>query len=263
MSQIREAETWGVPLSSSQNEKITNGLRTGISALFAAERQEHFVAPPVISRATSERSGYPKSFPHLLGTVSGEEGATDLVLTSAACHHLYPLMEGHVLDGPRCLSVEATCYRGEQTSEPGRLRSFRMYEVVRFGQPGAVEKWRDRALRAAEGWLSSLGLSTHTVPATDPFFGSTGEFLAHTQREQQLKWEITACVANGLRQAIASANYHKEHFGEAFKVSNTDGSATHSACVAFGLDRIILALQDVHGEEISQWPAGVRARLSL
>ncbi|MFF4588395.1 hypothetical protein [Streptomyces sp. NPDC001388] len=262
------SETQGVSLSSGENEKIVDGLRRGIGALFVTERQEHFAAPPVISRSTSERAGYPASFPHLLGSVHGspdgsEPTATDLVLTSAACHHLYPLLAGEVLGAPTCLSVEAACYREEKTFETGRLRSFRMYEVVRFGQPSAVERWRDRALGSAGRWLTDLGLSTRTVPASDPFFGSSGDFLGRAQREQQLKWEITARLTDDLPQAIASANYHKEHFGEAFDISNTDGSHTHSACMAFGLDRIVLALRHEHGADSSQWPTAVRARLAL
>jgi seryl-tRNA synthetase len=273
LSHIREVEegtskTRGVLLSSGENERIVDGLRRTIGALFAEGRQEHFTAPPVISRTTSERAGYPASFPHLLGSVHGSEDGgeptpTGLVLTSAACHHLYPLLSGDVLDGPACLSVEAACYRDEKTFETGRLRSFRMYEVVRFGQPGAVERWRDRALRSADEWLSGLGLSTRTVPASDPFFGKSGDFLSLAQRRQQLKWEITAHVADDLPQAIASANYHKEHFGEAFDITNTDGSATHSACMAFGLDRIVLALRQEHGADSAQWPTSVRARLAL
>ncbi|WP_280701432.1 aminoacyl--tRNA ligase-related protein [Kitasatospora sp. GP82] len=273
MSHIRgledgTSEIRGVVLSSSANEKIVDGLRRGIGALFAGDREEHFVATPVISRRTSERAGYPTTFPQLLGAVHGsqdgdEPTATDLVLTSAACHHLYPLLAGKVLGAPTCLSVEATCYRGEKTYETGRLRSFRMYEVVRFGQAGAVEQWRDRALRSADQWLSGLGLSTRVVQASDPFFGRTGDFLARTQREQQLKWEITAELTEDLSQAIASANYHKEYFGEAFEITNTDGSETHSACLAFGLDRITLALRHAHGVDTSDWPLAVRANLAL
>jgi hypothetical protein len=58
-------------------------------------------------------------------------------------------------------------------------------------------------------------------------------------------------------QAIASANYHKEHFGEVFEFT-AGGAVGHTACTAFGLERIALALIAVHGPAPERWPAGAR-----
>ncbi len=85
-----------------------------VSALVTSRRDpdtEVLRFPPVMSRRQLAKSGYLKSFPHLLGCVSclhGEEAdiralvetanwsdklvATDLVLTPAACYPLYPLV---------------------------------------------------------------------------------------------------------------------------------------------------------------------------
>src|SRR3954464_11967128 len=90
----------------------------GLTALITRNRPlgtEVLRFPPVMSRALLEKSGYLKSFPHLLGCVSsmtgteakiralvegradGQEGvdalaATDLVLTPAACYQVYPII---------------------------------------------------------------------------------------------------------------------------------------------------------------------------
>src|SRR6202042_3918090 len=92
------------------------GIVEALAALISRHREpqaEVYRFPPVMSRALVEKSGYLKSFPHLLGCVSclhgGEKAiralvdshgpdwvkglaATDLVLTPAACYPLYPLV---------------------------------------------------------------------------------------------------------------------------------------------------------------------------
>ncbi|MEU9303153.1 hypothetical protein [Streptomyces sp. NPDC048269] len=262
------AEAPGVALTPRRDGHVLDGLRAGLATLFGAETEEHYGAPPVIARTTLDLAGYPQSFPQLLGTVHGNPdggvpGPTDLALTSAACHHLYPLVAGEKITGERSLSVEASCYRGEATSETGRLRSFRMYEVVRFGAPDAVERWRDEVLELADGWLGGLGMATRVIAASDPFFGRPGRLVAAVQRAEELKWEVTAELADGLVQSIASANWHKEHFGEAFGFRLADGSVGHSACLAFGLDRIVIALRHRHGDDLESWPRPVRRALGL
>src|SRR5689334_25251117 len=90
----------------------------GLTALITRKRPdgaEVLRFPPVMSRALLEKSGYLKSFPHLLGCVSSLTGteskiralvdgraggqewveglaATDLVLTPAACYQVYPIV---------------------------------------------------------------------------------------------------------------------------------------------------------------------------
>ncbi|MFD6530905.1 phosphopantetheine-binding protein [Streptomyces sp. NPDC060184] len=258
----------GVEMTSRADESVLDGLRASLARLFAHEVDDHYTAPPVIARSVSERAGYPSSFPHLLGEVHGAlpgsgTGPSDLVLTSAACHHLYPLISEEWRKELGCLSVEAACYRGEATAETGRLRSFRMYEIVRWGAPDDIAMWRHRALSIAESWLRDLGLSIERAAANDPFFGSAGRYLASAQQSEQLKWEMLADVDDGVNQAVASVNYHKDHFGEAFGLARPDGSVGHSACLAFGLDRLLLALKQRYGSQIPAWPETIRARLEL
>jgi hypothetical protein len=37
----------------------------------------------------------------------------------------------------------------------------------------------------------------------------------------------------------------------------------HTGCVAFGMDRLALALFATHGLDTESWPAGVRAALAM
>ena len=73
---------------------------------------------------------------------------------------------------------------------------------------------------------------------------------------QELKFELRVPVAENLVQAIASANFHKDHFGEAFDFT-VDGAVGNTACMAFGMERVAFALTHRHGNDPEQWPADV------
>ena len=52
----------------------------------------------------------------------------------------------------------------------------------------------------------------------------------------------------------------KDKFGETFGFT-CGGAVGHTACMAFGLERVALALVNVHGPDPRRWPAGVTAKL--
>ncbi|MFJ5921875.1 hypothetical protein ACIQF6_04600 [Kitasatospora sp. NPDC092948] len=274
----------GVQLQPAAYEKLHEALRGAIARLAVDEPFERLVVPPVISRATIERAGYVASFPHLLGTVHSYTGSaadwrqlapmvaesgpwhaqqtvSDLVLLPAACYPVYATLTGQDLDRPARFSVEAQCFRQEATAEPGRLRTFRMAELVTAGTPAHCLDWREHWLQRVADWLETLGLKPSIDLADDPFFGGGRRLYQAAQRAQELKFELRVPVAEGLVQAIASANIHKDHFGEAFAFT-ADGAPGHTACTAFGLDRIALALLHAHGPRPTDWPEDIRTALN-
>jgi seryl-tRNA synthetase len=87
--------------------------------------------------------------------------------------------------------------------------------------------------------------------------------LASGQRDKNLKYEITSPISGDTPGAIASSNYHEDHFGVNFNIRLTNGQPAHSSCIGFGLERIALALLLVHGISLEKWPAEVRESLSL
>lgn len=274
----------GVYLYPATFERIVALLGTGIDALAAGADYTRLHVPPVIARATIEHAGYVTTFPQLLGTVHSFAGTprewarlapladgsgdwhqaqtiSDLVLLPAACYPVYATLTGQDLAAaPALFHVDATCFRQEASAEPGRLRSFRMTELVTAGSPEHCVEWRAGWLDRIPAWLGSLGLDVSVVVADDPFFGPGRKLYAAAQRMQELKFEFTAAVAPGLRQAIASANLHKDHFGEGYGFRSGDGPG-HTSCMAFGLERIALALIEVHGPDPADWPAEVLAVL--
>ncbi len=274
----------GISVGNQVFEHVVAGLRSALLDLAAPQQVVALGVPPVVSRALLERFGYIDGFPNLVGTVHSFTGDTarwnelqaaraedgtpwyddqlisEVALLPATCHHVYPMVEGEDLPEPVVLTAEAYCYRHEGTQERGRLRSFRMREFVRLGSPDDCLKWRDEWVERQRAWLTDLGLDVAVEPASDPFFGTAARLMRATQREQELKWEMRVPVGDGLVQAVASSNYHKEHFGEPFAIK-VASEAAHSACAAFGLERIALALLAAHGTDPTAWPTVVRARL--
>jgi seryl-tRNA synthetase len=61
--------------------------------------------------------------------------------------------------------------------------------------------------------------------------------------------------------AVASCNRHTDHLTAKFDIAASGGALAHSACTAFGLDRIVLALFAAHGLDSGRWPDDVCRRL--
>jgi seryl-tRNA synthetase len=274
----------GVHLYPESFERIIALLGTGIDRLAADAAYTRLHIPPVIARATIEHAGYVNTFPQLLGTVHSFAGTprewarlapladgsgdwhvqqqiSDLVLLPAACYPVYDTLTGQdLLAAPARFHVDATCFRQEASAEPGRLRSFRMTELVTAGSPEHCQAWRAGWVDRIPRWLTALGLDNSVEVADDPFFGPGRTLYAAAQRLQELKLEFTAPVAPGVVQAIASANLHKDHFGEAYGFRAGD-EVGHTSCMAFGLERIALALINAHGADPDGWPAPVLSTL--
>lgn len=279
-------EAPGVLLYPEAFETIVAMLRAGITRL-AADDPAPFLRlaiPPVISRRTIERAGYVASFPHLLGTVHSYAGdakrwgklapeaveggewyvdqqISDLVLLPAACYPTYATLTGRDLEAPARFHVEGNCFRQEATSETGRLRTFRMVELVTAGDEEHCVAWRERWLDRVGEWLESMSLKVAIEEADDPFFGPGKKLYQAAQRMQKLKFELRVPVDGDLVQAVASANYHKDHFGEAFGFT-AGGVVGQTACTAFGIERIALALINAHGPRPDRWPASLAAALN-
>jgi hypothetical protein len=130
------------------------------------------------------------------------------------------------------------------------------------GEPDRAQLHRDGGLERGLELLGKLGLDVEAVPANDPFFGRLGTMLAANQLDEALKMEIVTPVCSKERPtAIMSANCHRDHFGVPFGIADASGGTAHSACVAFGVDRVTLALLKTHGIDPTSWPPDVRGLL--
>ena len=60
-----------------------------------------------------------------------------------------------------------------------------------------------------------------------------------------------------------SFNYHRDHFGKVWNIADVTGELAHTSCVAFGIDRLTMALFARHGADPGKWPERVRRALAL
>jgi len=271
---------------------LYEGVLEALAALISTYRPvgaEVLRFPPVMSRRQLEKHGYLKSFPNLLGCVSclgGDEReirgvverfedggdwttsleAADLVLAPAACYPVYPLAaaRGAVPAGGLIFDVACDCFRREPSRDIDRFQSFRMREYVCIGSPLQIQDFREQWIDRAKGIAERLGLPYTIELASDPFFGRGGQLVAISQVQQALKFELLVPVrSEDQPTACMSFNYHLEHFGETWGLSDAAGEVSHTGCVAFGMDRLTVAMFATHGVDIEQWPAAVREALKV
>jgi seryl-tRNA synthetase len=252
-------------------------------------RAEVLRFPPVMSRRQLEKSGYLQSFPNLLGcvcTLHGSEreiraaadshgtggdwtksvSASDLVLSPAACYPVYPLAaaRGRMAAEGLIFDVAADCFRHEPSRALNRLQSFRMREYVRIGAPQDINVFRDQWMERAKRLAEELALPCTLDVASDPFFGRVGQVMAVSQRQQSLKFELLIPYYPGATPtACMSFNCHREHFGQVWGIIGAAGEPAHTGCVAFGMDRLAVALFCIHGLEVAKWPGSVRRALTF
>jgi seryl-tRNA synthetase len=88
--------------------------------------------------------------------------------------------------------------------------------------------------------------------------------MAVAQIQQALKFELLIPVrAEDSPTACMSFNYHRDHFGVTWGLYDHAGDVAHTGCIAFGMDRLAVALFRTHGLDPQAWPAKVKVALSL
>jgi len=268
-------------------EDVRERIDALVSRAAEPDGSERLRFPPLLPRRYLEATGYLKSFPHLAGTIFAFDGSeedaaeqeeragrhedwsefqtmTDLVLVPAACYPVYPAIAARGPLPPGGITVDAGgayVFRCEPSGDPARLQMFHQREMVRIGDPEAVAAWRETWCERAVDVLQRVGLEPKLQVATDPFFGRPGRMLAAHQRAQELKFEVQIQIASPEPTAVASFNYHQDHFAQTFGIELSDGARAHTACLGFGLERITLGMFHAHGLDTLRWPAAVRDEL--
>jgi seryl-tRNA synthetase len=88
--------------------------------------------------------------------------------------------------------------------------------------------------------------------------------MAISQIQQSLKFELLVPLRSAERPtACMSFNCHRDHFSEAWDLRTETGEVCHTACTAFGMDRLAVALFWTHGLDVAGWPTPVRDALAL
>ena len=189
-------------------------------------------------------------------------GPPAAALPPAACYHIFEGLRGSALKGARRVTLQCTCWRheGSATLPLERGWSFTMREVVAVGTAAEVAEFRAEGESAVLRVAAALGLEPEVVEATDPFFRPTARGKELVQRLKGLKREVTLSLGGGRRIAVASTNLHEDFFGRAFEIRGETGAPASSGCVAFGLERWLLAFLVAHGPDAVAWPIRIRSR---
>lgn len=258
---------------------LFGALERLIRGVAHAETHDEWRVPQAIPLEVLARADYFVSFPHWLTLASHldddeavlQEVATaddptyaaaraaapaQAALPPAVCYHAYAALADRTLPSTTMLTAQGTCWRHEGARHAPLERgwAFTMREVVCLGTEGDVAAFYARGMQRAVDLASSLELEPTTVEASDPFFAPTARGKALLQRVKALKRELLLPVGEGRSLAVASFNLHERFFGEAFRIRTPDGGAAWTACVAFGIERWLLAFLCAHGPEPAHWP---------
>lgn len=255
-------------------------LEREIARFAHRDAPEEWSAPPALAMRTLERAQYFASFPfwltaasHLpdderaleriataeepIAAVRGAACTTDVALPPALCYHVYERLAGRAVATTQFVTLTGTCWRHEGASlcPLERQWAFTMREIVCLGVAADVEDFRQRAMRLAGTLASRLDLDAGFLVATDPFFAPTARGKAIVQRVKGLKHELALPIGAERSTAAASFNNHEQFFGEAFGITVASGEPASSGCVAFGLERWLLAFLVAHGVDRLAWPS--------
>lgn len=235
---------------------------------WAAECSAEVMAfPPLMRVADLDKLDYFRNFPQLVTIASrlrsdslavdyasgasinsippSHMDTSEYVLPSAACYNIYLDLRDSIINGPKYVTTVANCFRNEDEYEGlQRLWGFTMREIVCIADAETVRAHLDSFKRRISAFADKIGLPLEKQTATDPFYQQQSS-RALMQSLFPVKEEFVYAGS----VAIASVNYHRNFFGERCNIRLANGTAAHSGCVAFGIERWLHALFDRFGED--------------
>lgn len=257
--------------------RLMNALEQTIATLCVASSPEEWRVPPAIDFTTLARADYFAAFPQWLSVVShlsddemalryvaehndpsrGAVTAPKAALNPAVCYHVYSSLAGQVVDAPRIITAQSTCWRheGDRHVPLARQWAFTMREIVFVGAAADARLFLERARRHVVDLARALGLDPTVAVASDPFFAPTARGKQLLQQLEELKHEMLLPIGVDARIAASSFNLHGAFFGQAFDIRLSAGIPATTACVAFGLERWLLAFLVRHGPNAGAWPS--------
>jgi hypothetical protein len=228
------------------------GASATLSALDSKIRQialqagaEEHTYPTVISGETLNRAEYFLSFPNYASRVEACGGSASYFLSPAVCYHCYEHLRRSRQGKPVIITCCGKCFRGD-ANDSSHLWEFTMREIVFLGSASFAHEQREVWMSKIQQWADELGLVAAMVAANDPFFGSETRGRKLLQQIKHLKYELRAQGPADRGMAIASFNLHEQFFARRFDIELENAGPAFSGCVAFGLERWLMALLARH-----------------
>ncbi|QTZ94651.1 hypothetical protein [Streptomyces auratus] len=179
-----------------------------------------------------------------------------LGLPHATCYGAYLYYENSRVSDQTLVTLVNRCFRNEEYyGGLHRLLSFQMREIVALGSYEHTQQVIAAFAQRITAFAEELNIGLEKVAASDPFFGNDSA-RALMAKISPVKFEFQA--AGGL--AISSVNTHRNFFGERcdIRLASVDAYA-FTSCVAFGLERWLSVLLDLHGGNARRALESVRA----
>ena len=257
---------------------LLRALEHAISELCGLETFDDWRVPPAIDFATLARAEYFASFPHWLTLASHLRDEEDTLcrvakrgepavlreasappqaaLNPAVCYHVYSALADTVIDSARLVTAQSECWRHEGSRHATLERgwAFTMREIVCIGSDDDARAFLQRSTDRVTAFARALDLDPTVALATDPFFAPSARAKHVLQRLKELKRELLLPVSASSTIAASSFNLHDTFFGEAFDIRLSNGRPATTACVAFGLERWLLAFLVRYGPDAASWP---------
>jgi seryl-tRNA synthetase len=255
---------------------LLRALERAIATLCGFETSDEWRLPPAIDFATLRRADYFASFPQWLTLASHLSDDPEVLrrvadnndpreamsparvaLNPAVCYHVYAALAGDVVDAPKIVTAQSDCWRHEGSRHAPLTRgwAFTMREIVCIGSEDDARAVVERYIERVSDLAQALDLDPTIDVATDPFFVPAARAKQMLQQLKELKRELLLPVNRHDRIAAASFNLHDTFFGEAFDIRLANGKPATSACVAFGLERWLLAFLVRYGPDAARWPS--------
>lgn len=187
------------------------------------------------------------------------------VVRHAACVPVYPLLKDAQIskDKPRYFLVSGKCFRNEgaNTCELSRLNEFFMKEFVCVGTLEQTMQMIAKARELWHEWIEKFDLNCTIETANDSFFASNYKKLKLFQLIGDSKQEFRVLVpSSGTYCAVSSSNVHRTHFTKPYNIKNEEAYC-HSACFAFGLERLAYTLLAQKGVDSELWDEQTRTEI--
>jgi seryl-tRNA synthetase len=265
---------------------LDEAVRDAGRALFSAEEHDY---PALIDPEVLARCHYFSSFPHSVCLAShlvedfdaieafraaNTDGRSlhvpdpsalthsDAALRPAVCLPVYQALEGESLpEGGVAITTSGKAFRYESSNLQGmhRLWDFSMREIIFAGSADSVRERRAQVVDAVVSLMDQWDLAFRLESASDPFFATVRGTKALWQRTRDLKYEMLVDVGARVGTlAVGSINLAGTLFGHAFGIRTHEGEAATTACVGFGLERLVLAMFSQHGFDPLRWPRAMR-----
>lgn len=175
-------------------------------------------------------------------------------LKTSACSLLYPTIENKSFSQGTYFTMLGNCARRESlnTTSFERLTEFQMREIVYIGDEPGIKKFFDYSIELFKDIIRHFDLTGHIATASDSFFVSRYNKLKLMLMLGQDKYEAHVFIPEtDTTISFASFNNHRNFFSKRFGFT-LKGKEAVSACIGFGLERLVYGLLNQHGPDRSK-----------